>query len=578
MPYPIPNLQTAPAAGSNVAAKIMQSLQSKPAAGSGAGNSNAAVRLMELKSKENEAFLERQINAKNLEREQEIAMNEYGANLLSNVSSQEDLDIVKRQFIARYPEMGAQIDKILPKYDERSVYLIREGLLTETERMKRDEAANKMAGYSPGTEVWQGSKKVGSVPFAPTSDPGETVKGFSPGSHIYKGENKIGSVPANPSAASKDDFMLFRNVDGDEVFIKEGNAIPKGYRKWEATKDKKGVPVRGFAPGSDIYEGNKKIGSVPNKPVTPPKGANPSWDLFEDADGNQSYQQKGSVIPDGLTKVGGSNTTNVTVNTGNTPTTKTRLQKDIMEATRNVQSFRKTGELFEDSFLTYWGKGKDVVTSQMDKLGISTGDQKSFINRRQKWFRRAKADFIAYRKWATGVAGGPQELKEIATSFPDPVKNSPEKYRANLESIEDVTRDILMLNKDFLESGIDPNQPLDAIFTEMKDKKLGIKLPPGAEAGGKTKVLRFDSDGNPAESNVYSGRMTDAENAQIDSDLDSRYGISALKDTDKVYKELVKGGRVLSVKTLESMVDKKKISFNTALATFKKLEKHFGPK
>ena len=78
------------------------------------------------------------------------------------------------------------------------------------------------------------------------------------------------------------------------------------------------------------------------------------------------------------------------------------------------------------------------------------------------------------------MAGGPQELAEIATSFPDPVKNSPTEYSANLDNIEEITKRVLMLNADFLRSGIDMDQPLDAILGEMRSKGINVQAPPGA--------------------------------------------------------------------------------------------------
>ena len=119
------------------------------------------------------------------------------------------------------------------------------------------------------------------------------------------------------------------------------------------------------------------------------------------------------------------------------------------------------------------------MATAADKDGLSTAGQKGLIKERAAWFRQAEADFIAYRKWATGVAGGEKEMAEIATSFPDPVKNSPTEYRANLDSIEETTKRVLQLNTEFLNSGIDIRQPIDQIFTQIQSKGINIGEAPG---------------------------------------------------------------------------------------------------
>ncbi len=247
--------------------------------------------------------------------------------------------------------------------------------------------------------------------------------------------------------------------------------------------------------GSIVFQGGKQIFK---NPKAAPK---PDYDIFEDANGEQFYIEKGSKIPSGAKKVKGG--TGVTVNVGDKTTvaTQTQLEKDIIEATKNVQSLKSTGEKFKDEYLTWWGKGSNFVYKNMDKAGMSTKDQQSMIKERAKWFRQAKSDFIAYRKWATGVAGGEKEMEEIATSFPDPVQNSPSEYKANLAGIEETTKSILSLNRDFLQSGINLNQPLNDIIKQMKEKGIGKMAPLGSKGGGSTGevILRFDSQGNLIE-------------------------------------------------------------------------------
>jgi hypothetical protein len=312
-------------------------------------------------------------------RKEKIEAYDYALNLLSSVNSQEDMVLAKKILQAKYPDTSDGIEAMLPKYDPQAVKLIRRSLRTETQKLKLEQQENELKGFGPGTQIYKGGQKMEQVPFAP----------------------------------QKDNFEVFANADGDEIYVKEGGKIPKGYNK-----------VRGTG-------------------------------------------------------------TTVNVNTGNTGLTKastTAVQKDVMEGIKNVESFQETRKLFKPEYLTLFGKGEKMTAQVADKLGISTEEQKKLIRDRSAWFRQAKADFIAYRKWATGVAGGEKELKEIATSFPDPVKNSPTEYQANLDNIEETTERVLRLNKDFLKVGTKAR--------EEAAKGDGEPVPV------KKKILKYDKQGN----------------------------------------------------------------------------------
>jgi hypothetical protein len=70
-------------------------------------------------------------------------------------------------------------------------------------------------------------------------------------------------------------------------------------------------------------------------------------------------------------------------------------------------------------------------------LGIP-GDTDYLANRTQ-WKQEAMTTFLAWRKWVTGVAGGEKEMREIAKSFPDPQRNSPTEFKANLKQARKTT-------------------------------------------------------------------------------------------------------------------------------------------
>jgi len=420
MPTPIPELQMMKPATSNFAEKMLQLMQYQR--GTQTSQNEYAVKMAGIEDKR-----------KADTRRQSIDANDFALNLLSGINSEEDLTIAKRQFSARYPERAMDVDRILPYYNPRSVELIRNSLRTETMRLKQEEL------------TWNQSNEL---------------KGFAPGTAVFKGGEEVGIVPKDV----KEDYELFTSPEGDQAYVKKGDAVPKGYVKTE----------------KDLKE---------------------DFEVFEGPEGEQVYVKKGGAIPKGFKKVQTKGTA-VTVNTGDlAKTTKSKLEDDIVEATRNIQSFKATRASFKPEYLTLFGKAGNFMAESADKAGVSTADQKKLISERSTWFRQAKADFIAYRKWATGVAGGEKEMAEIATSFPDPVKNSPTQYIANLKSIDETTKRVLSLNAEFLRSGIDLSQPIESILKQARG--LGVATPPASGGGGGGKgsgggsvtIIQYDAEG-----------------------------------------------------------------------------------
>lgn len=352
-------------------------------------------------------------------RKERIEAYDYAINVLSSVSSEEDMQIAKKLLYTKYPETATGIEQMLPAYDPRIIDAMRNSLKTETQKLKEEE-----------------------------------IHAYAPGSALYKGDKKIGDVPGADKGA---DYELFSGLSGDQIYVKKGGPVPVGY-----TKDEKEIK--------------------------------PDYEVFAGPGGSQKYVKKGDPIPAGFKKVQAAGT-NVTVQTGDlSKTTKTKLEGEIIEGVQNIKSFDGTRKIFKPEYLTLFGKGESLTANLADKAGLSSAAQKNLITERSKWFRQAKADFISYRKWATGVAGGEKELKEIATAFPDPVNNSPTQYIANLNSIEETTKRVLALNADFLRTGISLDQPLSSIIQQAKSQ--GISVPGEGGSGGIVTIIKYDNQGN----------------------------------------------------------------------------------
>ena len=127
--------------------------------------------------------------------------------------------------------------------------------------------------------------------------------------------------------------------------------------------------------------------------------------------------------------------TEVTVNLGTS--TKTKIEQDIIEGDFKIESFNEIEKLFKDDYLTYKGQTQAAYEKYAEKLGIPVDTD--YLANRTQWKQEAMTTFLAWRKWVTGVAGGEKEMREIAKSFPDPQRNSPTEFRANLKQARKTT-------------------------------------------------------------------------------------------------------------------------------------------
>jgi hypothetical protein len=185
----------------------------------------------------------------------------------------------------------------------------------------------------------------------------------------------------------------------------------------------------------------------------------------------------------------------VTVNVGPQDietATKTKLEKDIIELENNVAAFDEIEGTLEDSFLRLKGWAKAGLQKQAEIFGIPINAE--FLGRRSVFQQRAQSAFLKWRKFITGVAGGPQELKEIAKSFPDPSKNSPTEFRAKLNSAREITRRAIRRMKILRARGIESPSRKDYATIPLNSTLLDGPAQPSTVApittADKVRILR----------------------------------------------------------------------------------------
>jgi hypothetical protein len=177
-----------------------------------------------------------------------------------------------------------------------------------------------------------------------------------------------------------------------------------------------------------------------------------------------------------LKKAGAANTN---IDLGLSKPVVTKLQEGIIDSQTQIDAFKQMKSIFKPEYLTYKTQAAAAASNIGDKLGIPTTD---FINERQQWYQASKSQFLAYRKWVTGVAGGEKEMAEIAKSFPDPDKNSPSQYNANLKQAEINARRLQQRYNMFMVNGIKPTKeqlssiPLDSVI--LPEEKIKGKVSP----------------------------------------------------------------------------------------------------
>ena len=62
-----------------------------------------------------------QAEQKAVQRKNSLEANDFALNLLTGVNSDEDLEIAKTQFSARYPEHAGAVGQLLPSYDPKTI-------------------------------------------------------------------------------------------------------------------------------------------------------------------------------------------------------------------------------------------------------------------------------------------------------------------------------------------------------------------------------------------------------------------------------------------------------------------------
>jgi len=149
----------------------------------------------------------------------------------------------------------------------------------------------------------------------------------------------------------------------------------------------------------------------------------------------------------------------------------TGLFKEVIASQQGLDAINQIESLYEPEFLSYGGAVKGAYATFLNKMDPEKKSQ--FQQRRAAFISAANKEFLRFRKWATGVAGGEKEMAEIkrATFSED---DSPQDFEVKLNLGRSLQRRFNARSRAALASGVNNQKafkeyikanPLDEIPT-----------------------------------------------------------------------------------------------------------------
>jgi hypothetical protein len=166
---------------------------------------------------------------------------------------------------------------------------------------------------------------------------------------------------------------------------------------------------------------------------------------------------------------------------------KSEIEKDIKKGLETVNGLVGILEGFDRDFLTVQGKFKgklERLGDVFDRPDMFGG--KEFAARQSSFVTKAKGQFLVFRKFITGVAGGIQEFKEIGKAFPEADQDffkgdTPDEFKAKtIAAIESGMRAVNLM-KMMRNEGLEITQEnVTAMVGRLPIENIPIDIPAGA--------------------------------------------------------------------------------------------------
>ena len=134
------------------------------------------------------------------------------------------------------------------------------------------------------------------------------------------------------------------------------------------------------------------------------------------------------------------------------------IQKEMKDATVDIANLESVRDQFKDEFTELPFKALQGITKLQEKaggfLGEPSEENKQSLSDFSTWRRNASREFVVFKKWATGVAAGQQEMaQQIETAFASPRTDSATEFKSKIESSIKVRKRTLEILNGLLAGG-----------------------------------------------------------------------------------------------------------------------------
>ena len=108
--------------------------------------------------------------------------------------------------------------------------------------------------------------------------------------------------------------------------------------------------------------------------------------------------------------------------------TKGDIERDIKDAMVTISGLEDSINEFDSAYLTIPGKMLSGVQRMGDLMGVPEIAGTEHMQKQKAFVSGSMSEFLKFRKFITGVAGGIEEFKMIAKAFPNAEKDSPAEW------------------------------------------------------------------------------------------------------------------------------------------------------
>lgn len=144
---------------------------------------------------------------------------------------------------------------------------------------------------------------------------------------------------------------------------------------------------------------------------------------------------------------------------GLTPTQRSQLQKQVVQAEQSLSKLKGIEERLDDSYLTIYGKAKAKFGSILDQMGIDKdtpifGGAVAHSAQARAFKNQVQQLFNAYRKEITGAAAAVAELDRLEQSFLTDKNMGPETFKTVLSDMKSIYADGINEIREILTTGV----------------------------------------------------------------------------------------------------------------------------